>query len=66
MADKSEIVQSVQSYAIGSGGVMLASLVHIADYAQALAIILGCVVVTVRLVHDGLRLIRYIKKGKED
>lgn len=64
MVDQShETAQSVTSYAIGGGGAFIATLVDISHTAQALAIIIGCIVVAIRLVHDSVRLYRYIKNG---
>lgn len=59
---KHETADSMTSYAIGGGSVFIASLVEVATYAQSIAIILGCLVVAIRLVHDSVRLIRYLKE----
>lgn len=57
-----QAVQSAQnkadaiiSYGAG-GGIIGISLADIATTAQSVGIILGCLVVAVRLVHDGLNL----------
>ena len=59
---KQEVVQSAISYGSGGGLVGLASLADIANTAQSIALILGCLVVAVRLVHDTVALIRYVLK----
>lgn len=56
-----EIKQSVLSYGVGGGGALLSSMLNVADYFQAIGIMLGCLVIFVRLVHDVIRLVRYVK-----
>lgn len=61
----SETAQSAISYGSGFGAMTYAAITDIADYAQALTIVLACGVVAVRLIHDAVRLKRYLK-GKDD
>lgn len=60
-----EIAQSAISYTIGGGGAYVATLMDASQVAQALALIVGSVVICIRAIHDGVKLYRYIKKGKE-
>jgi hypothetical protein len=53
---------SAVSYAIGGGSAIAATLVDISTIAQSLAIIIGCFVVFVRLIHDSFRLYAYLKE----
>lgn len=54
---------SVASYGIGGMSIIVAYLADIAVVAQQLAIIFGCLVVAIRLLHDGLKLYRdWIKR----
>ncbi|CAB4139837.1 hypothetical protein UFOVP353_52 [uncultured Caudovirales phage] len=62
---KNEALESVSSYAIGGGGAMMAFLIDLSNLAQAMAIIFGCLVVLVRLVHDSVRLIRFIRDNNK-
>lgn len=59
---RQEIIESAKSYAVGGGTLTFASLVDIASVAQQLAIILGCAVVAIRLIHDSLKLWRAWRK----
>jgi hypothetical protein len=61
---KQEAIQSVTSYGIGAGMAGFATLADIASTAQSLAIIGGCLVVAIRLIHDGVALHRFIKDPK--
>lgn len=64
-ADKAQaITQAVASYGTGVAAMTLPSFMEIANYAQALAIILGAVVVAVRLIHDSIKLYRLLKEKK--
>lgn len=60
-----EILESAVSYSIGGGSALAASLINISNDAQAIAIICGCFVVFIRLIHDAVKLWRYIRIGKE-
>lgn len=60
---RNELGQSLTSYGIGGGGAFLASLADISDAAQALAIIMGCFIVFIRLVYDFVKLKRFLKGG---
>lgn len=62
LQQKQEVIQSTISYASGGSLIGLASLADIAQQAQAWALILGCIVVAIRLVHDLIALIRFIQK----
>ena len=64
ITQKQETAQSVISYSAGGGLVGFASLSDIASYAHQWAIILGCMVVAVRLAHDAIKLVRYVRKPK--
>jgi hypothetical protein len=55
-----ELEQSIASYGLG-GGLITLSLSDMAAKAQQIAIILGCLVVAVRLIHDVIALYRKIK-----
>lgn len=57
----SETVQSVVSYGLGGGVSIAAILADVANYAQAIGIILGCLVIFIRFIHDGIRLYRLWK-----
>lgn len=59
MLRSNEIVDSATSYGLGWMAVMLATLSDIAAAAQAVTVVLACLVVLVRLAYDGLRLWRY-------
>ena len=61
MQGKQETLDSAVSYTVGGGGAAIASLVEISNVAQSIAIVLGCIVVAIRLVHDAVRLYRFIK-----
>lgn len=58
---KEDLIQSAVSY--GSGGTMItfATLADLASNAQALALIAGSLIVLIRLIHDVVALIRFIK-----
>lgn len=58
---KQETVDSMQSYVIGGTGITLASLADVASAFQSIAIILGAIVVAIRLIHDAVRLLHYLK-----
>lgn len=64
--EKQEAVQSAVSYGSGGGLIGLASLPDLAHFAQDWAIILGCLVVAVRLIHDAIALVRFIKKKPKE
>ena len=55
---ESDIIQSGISYGCGLAAICLSEM---ADHAQDWALILGCAVVIVRLIHDTVALYRYIK-----
>jgi len=57
-----ETIESAASYTVGTFGILIAKLADIAAVAQSIACILGCVLVTIRLIYDAVRLVRYIKK----
>lgn len=57
----SEKTDSVTSYTIGGCSIAL-SLADISTIAQEIALILGCVVVIIRVIHDAIGLIRRIKR----
>jgi hypothetical protein len=61
----SEIVDSATSYGLGWMAVMLATLLDVAATAQAITVVLACLVVLVRLAYDGLKLWRYWRNRKE-
>jgi hypothetical protein len=58
--------ESLESYALG-GGLTTAAIkwAEIVTFFQSLAIVLGCLVVAVRLIHDIVRLIRYLKGDRD-
>lgn len=60
-----EAIESVISYGIGGGGALTAYLMDASQIAQAIAIIIGCIVISIRLIHDAVKLYRFIKKGEE-
>lgn len=55
-----ETINGVTSYSIGGSAIAL-SLANISTLAQQVALILGCVVVIIRVVYDGIALYRRIK-----
>lgn len=57
-------IEAAASYSIGGSAIAI-SLADISTMAQHVALILGCIVVAIRVVHDGIGLIRRIK-NKED
>ena len=59
---KQEIVQSAISYTGGATMLGAASLADLASTAQSVGLILGCLVIAVRLAHDIIALVRFIKK----
>lgn len=61
-----EIIDSATSYGLGWMALMLASLSDIAAAAQAVTVVLACLVVLVRLVYDGLKLWRYWRSRREN
>ena len=61
LSQKQETIQSAVSYATGGGMVGVSTLVDVANVAQSLGLILGCLVIAVRLVHDAIGLYRKIK-----
>ena len=63
---KAEIAQSAISYGSGGGLLAFASLADLANAASQVAIILGCLVVAIRLVHDAVALFRFLKKKPND
>lgn len=54
--------QALISYGTGGGSVAFAWLLDISTTAQAVAVILGMLVVALRLAHDILKFIRYLKE----
>lgn len=60
-----EVIDSAVSYGIGGGSALVATLMNISNEAQALAIVFGCLVVFIRLIHDAVKLYRFIRLGKE-
>ncbi len=54
-------IDSVTSYSIGGCAIAL-SLADISTAAQELAMIFGCIVVIIRVVHDAVGLYRRIMK----
>ncbi len=62
--DHGETTKALVSYGIGLGSITIA---QVAETAHTLTIFAGLLVVSVRLVHDGVRLYRYLKKkGAEE
>lgn len=53
-----ETVDSAISYGTAGGSVALGVLVEVSHYAQAIAIILGCIIAAVRLTTDAVKLYR--------
>ena len=60
---KYEAGQSLVSYASGSGLASASLLSDVSSIAQVTALSLGCLVVAIRLVHDCIVLVRYVKSG---
>ena len=58
-----QIDSGVVSYAAAGAGIGL-SLADIATAAQQWALILGCVILAIRVVYDGIALYRRIKGQK--
>lgn len=63
MNNSSEATQACISYLTGGGIALTALLSDLASVAQELAIIVGCLVVFIRFVHDAINLIDRIKNG---
>lgn len=55
-------MDSAISYGTGGFAFIVGSLPQVADIAQHIAIILGCIVVFFRVLYDGTRTIRYIAR----
>ena len=55
----SEQLDSIASYSIGGTAIVL-SLANIASVAGQIAMILGCIVVVIRVIHDVVKLNRLI------
>lgn len=62
MIERNETTESAISYGIGCGTALLGWVCEISDFFTALAVLFGCLIAFVRLVHDGVRLVRFIKK----
>lgn len=56
---KHETSESLVSYGIGAASIIMA---HVTDIAQSATIIFGALLVIVRLIHDLIRLARYIAR----
>ena len=54
-----ETSSSLVSYGVGIGSITIAQTI---DTAHSLTIIFGCLIVSIRLIHDAVRLYRYLKK----
>lgn len=61
---KQEAIDSITSYGVGGTAFTIATLADIAGVAQAITVILACIVVAIRLIHDSVRLWRYLKGEK--
>ena len=59
---KQETLDSATSYGVGGLSISMGTLIEISQGAQAIAMILGCFVVAIRLIHDGMNLYRVWKK----
>lgn len=64
MVEKNETIQSAVSYGLGCGSMFLGWICQATDFWQALALFVGVIIVTIRAVHDAIRLVRYIVDGK--
>lgn len=58
-----EKIDSVVSYSIGGSAIAI-SLADISTVAQHVALILGCVVVIIRVIHDAIGLWNLINRTK--
>ncbi len=56
---KQQTIDSATSYTIGGTGLLISQLTDVATFAQAITVILACVVVAIRLVHDAVKLYRF-------
>lgn len=63
---KVETVSATLSYTAGGAGVGGSLLMDAANYAEAWALILGCMILFLRLIYDGVRLCRYIRDKDTD
>ena len=63
VSTKYEPGQSAISYLSGSSLASASLLSDVTTIAQLIALSLGCIVVAIRLVHDCIVLVRYIKSG---
>lgn len=59
-----EKTEAISSYSIGASAIAI-SLADISTIAQHVALILGCIVVAIRVVHDGIGLVRRIKNKND-
>ena len=56
-----DVAQAAVSYSIGCATPILCYLADLAETAQALGIIGGCLIVGIRLIHDAIALYRFVK-----
>jgi hypothetical protein len=64
MTMRQEVADSVTSYGLSGMAFAVTVLADVAKVAEAMTIILACVVVILRVAYDAVRLWRYLK-GKE-
>ncbi len=57
-------IESAISYTVGGSGFLIAHMADLTNAVQFTTIVFACLVVGVRLTHDIIKLIRYIKNGK--
>lgn len=59
---RQDMVDSATSYAAGGGIVVASKLMEVGHAAQAIGLVLGCLIVAVKLAHDIVKFYRYLKK----
>jgi hypothetical protein len=58
---RQDIIESAKSYSVGGLSLAIANLTDIANAAQAVTVILACLVVAIRLTYDAVKLWRYLR-----
>jgi hypothetical protein len=62
---KRENLESAISYGVGISGFSVASLADLTSMAQSAIVFLTLLVVAIRLAHDAVRFIRFIKSNEK-
>lgn len=59
---RNETTESIISYGLGCGTALLGWICEATTFFQALALLIGVVVISIRAVHDGVRLFRFLRE----